>query len=111
MAPIPFMGWYRAIRPMARLGAGRFAIGHHSEEATMPLKPRQQGPPGVQREYFSQKEIAAKLGVSEASVRGWIKTGIGGTKLRAIKLNRSVRVHWTDLERFLNAVRKQSIPD
>ncbi|WP_149755124.1 helix-turn-helix domain-containing protein [Roseivivax sediminis] len=51
----------------------------------------------AREQYQTVKEIADRLMVSEATVRGWIKTG----ELRAITIGKGWRVADSDLSRFL----------
>jgi excisionase family DNA binding protein len=46
--------------------------------------------------FLTVSEIAAELGVTEVSVRTWIREG----RLRAIKAGRSYRVRRSDLDRM-----------
>ena len=48
-------------------------------------------------EYQTVREVADRLKVSEATVRGWIRDGA----LRAIEIGKGWRVADTDLEAFL----------
>lgn len=46
--------------------------------------------------YFTAREVAARMQVSERSVRRWIAEG----RLRAHHFGRSVRVAWKDVQEF-----------
>ncbi|MEX5728653.1 excisionase family DNA binding protein [Rhodovulum iodosum] len=48
--------------------------------------------------YQTVKEVADRLKVSEATVRGWIKNG----ELRAIEIGKGWRIADSDLETFLS---------
>ena len=48
-------------------------------------------------QYQTVKEVADRLKVSEATVRGWIK----GSRLRAIEIGKGWRIADSDLETFL----------
>ena len=56
-------------------------------------------------QYLTRKQVAKIVGVYERTVDRWIKDG----KLKAIKFGESknsmVRIHKTDLERFLQSRR------
>ena len=49
--------------------------------------------------YQTVKEVAERLQVSEATVRGWIKEG----GLRAIEIGKGWRIADSDLETFLSS--------
>jgi excisionase family DNA binding protein len=49
--------------------------------------------------YQTVPELAARLGVAEATVRQWIRSGA----LRAIEIGKGWRIADTDLQRFLQA--------
>ena len=49
--------------------------------------------------YQTVPELAERLGVAEATVRQWIKSG----ELRAIDIGKGWRIAATDLARFLKA--------
>ena len=51
----------------------------------------------AREQYQTVKEIADRLKVSEATVRGWIKAG----ELRAIDVGKGWRVADSDMTRFL----------
>ena len=48
-------------------------------------------------DYQTVKEVADRLKVSEATVRGWIKSG----EVRAIEIGKGWRIADSDLEKFL----------
>ena len=49
--------------------------------------------------FFTVDEIAARLQVSDQTVRRWVKSG----KLIAFKPGKELRIHPTDLEEFLES--------
>ncbi|TCP58366.1 excisionase family DNA binding protein [Rhodovulum bhavnagarense] len=49
-------------------------------------------------DYQTVKEVADRLKVTEATVRGWIKSG----ELRAIEIGKGWRIADSDLETFLS---------
>jgi excisionase family DNA binding protein len=51
--------------------------------------------------FYTIKEVAELLKVSDGGVRKWLKTG----KLKGIKLGRIWRIKKSDLEEFLNEKR------
>ena len=51
----------------------------------------------MEQEYFSIKQVCARLGVSRMTLRRWIDSG----KLPAYKLGRLVRIKAEDLTSFL----------
>ncbi|MBQ2211844.1 MAG: helix-turn-helix domain-containing protein [Ruminococcus sp.] len=53
----------------------------------------------MEQEYFSIKQVCARLGVSRMTLRRWIDSG----KLPAYKLGRLVRIKREDLEDFEQA--------
>ncbi len=60
----------------------------------------------VQSEYFTLKEIAERLKVSERTVWRWVHSGA----LPAIKLGQQWRIRDDDLDEFLEARRAQPKP-
>ncbi len=54
--------------------------------------------------YQTVSEVADRLGVAEASVRQWIKSG----QLRAIDIGKGWRISDTDLALFL--MRRETVP-
>jgi len=61
--------------------------------------------------YQTVKEVADRLHLNEATVRGWIRTGA----LRAIEIGKGWRIADSDLQRFLSdhatRPRTQTAPD
>ncbi|MAM11636.1 MAG: DNA-binding protein [Rhizobiaceae bacterium] len=53
----------------------------------------------VRDHYQTVKEVADRLRVGEATVRGWIKVG----ELRAIEIGKGWRISDSDLEAFLSS--------
>ena len=51
----------------------------------------------VEKSYYTVKEIATDLAVSEETVRNWIRSG----ELRAVDIGRGYRVAITEYHRFL----------
>jgi excisionase family DNA binding protein len=60
--------------------------------------------PEVQQQYFTQREVAEIVGVTERTVRKWIKSG----HLPTHKIGRRDKVFIDDLER---AIRNQQLSD
>lgn len=54
--------------------------------------------------YYSVKEVAEKLGVTQQSVRNWYTAG----KLTIVRAGRVVRIRPSDLRKFLKECGKDS---
>ncbi len=55
-----------------------------------------------EREFFSVKEIAEKLGLSKDTIWRRVREGV----LPHHKLGRAVRIRWADVEEYLKRTRK-----
>jgi excisionase family DNA binding protein len=53
--------------------------------------------------YYTSKEVAERLKVTDRTVRRWISDG----SLKVIRLGRSVRIAESDLQRFIEAGRTE----
>lgn len=52
-------------------------------------------------DYYTVAQVAEKMEVTEAAVRGWINPGLSWGRLRATKHYKSYRIAVVDLEVFL----------
>ena len=70
-----------------------------SEHDPEPPRLRQE----VEQDYYSPRQLATRLGKSDRTVRRWLRDGI--LPYHALWDGRSILIHWSDVERWLNAVR------
>lgn len=56
----------------------------------------------IGEKLLTVEQVAAQLGFSIETVRRYIKWGVGGKKLKAVKIGRQYRVKAEDLSAFIN---------
>jgi excisionase family DNA binding protein len=56
----------------------------------------------AEKEFYSVKEVAEKLGISKDTIRRLIRKG----EFPANKIGGSIRIRWADVEEYLKRTRK-----